>query len=59
MRAWQAAASRYMGLQHVVLPNAFALQLPHAQAYSRGEAALPNYRAVRRWGGGAGGRMWV
>ena len=35
-----------MGLQHVVQPNAFALQLPHEQAHSPGEAALPNFEAV-------------
>jgi hypothetical protein len=35
-----------MGLQHVVQPNAFALQLPHEQAHSPGEAALPNFKAV-------------
>ena len=45
-RAWQALAARAMGLQHVVQPNAFALQLPHEQAHSPGEAALPNFKAV-------------
>ena len=45
-RAWQALAARAMGLQHVVQPNAFALQLPHEQAHSPGEAALPNFEAV-------------
>ncbi|PSC77069.1 Glycosyltransferase LARGE2 isoform B [Micractinium conductrix] len=42
-RAWQALACRAMGLQHVVQPNSFSLQLPHDGGYSRGEAALKNF----------------
>lgn len=46
-RAWQALASRAAGLQHVVQPNCFALQLPHPEAYSRSEAALGVFKQVR------------
>lgn len=39
-RAWQAMAVRASGMQHVVQPNVFAMQLPHDAGYGRGEAAL-------------------
>lgn len=42
-RAWQAVATRASGIQHVVQPNAFTMQLPHDAGYSRGEAALSNF----------------
>lgn len=46
-RAWQALAVRAAGLQHVVQPNTFALQLPHAVAYSRAEAAADAFEQVK------------
>lgn len=45
-RAWQALVARFLGLQHVANPNTFVLQLPHPQAYSFGEAALSNFKAL-------------
>ena len=53
-RAWQAVVARTQGLQHVVQPNTFALQLPHEAAYSRHEASLAAFQAV------SGGRtVWA
>lgn len=46
-RAWQAVAQRALGLQHVVQPNVFSLQLPHPAAYSRDEAAWGAFKQVR------------
>ncbi|PRW59697.1 Glycosyltransferase LARGE2 [Chlorella sorokiniana] len=45
-RAWQAVVARAQGLQHVVQPNTFAMQLPHEAAYSRHEASLAAFQAV-------------
>lgn len=46
--------ARTQGLQHVVQPNTFALQLPHEAAYSRHEASLAAFQAV------SGGRtVWA
>lgn len=52
-RAWQAMAARVMGLRHFVVPNAFAMQLPHPDAYDRAEARIATFQAVRLGAGGA------
>lgn len=52
-RAWQAVVTRAQGLQHIVQPNTFAMQLPHGQAYAREEAALAAFEAVSGGKGGA------
>ena len=50
-RAWQAVVTHAQGLQHIVQPNTFAMQLPHGQAYARDEAALAAFEAVSpAWG---------